>query len=199
MKTNERQQNSSSAFTLIEMLVVVAIIVVITGTVLANNSKFGGVVQLQNLAYDIALSTREAQVYGVSVLRFGTSFTAAFGVHYDISNAADSKTYTIFADVTDTANTGTPDGIFQTSEIVQQTDITRGYYIGQLCVTLAGVEDCSPTSVDITYNHPEPDAYIRAGGNPSTLYEKARIVVMSPRGDQMSVEIENNGQISVHN
>ena len=54
-------------FTLIELLVVVAIIVVITGLILANSNKFGGQTMLQNLSYDIALSLREAQVYGISV------------------------------------------------------------------------------------------------------------------------------------
>jgi type II secretory pathway pseudopilin PulG len=191
-------QKSGAAFTLIEMLVVVGIIVVVTTTVLANNSKFGGVILLQNLAYDIALSTREAQIYGISVRRFQSSFNSAFGVHYDLTGNND-KTYTIFSD-----SVGVENGHYEcpqpgttNCELVQSTSITRGFYIGDLCVTTGGTEDCSPTTLDIVYKHPEPDAYIRIGTS-ATLYERARVVVMSPRGDSMNICVDLNGQISIH-
>ena len=181
-------RTSSRGFTLIEMLVVVAVIVIITATVLANNNKFGGVVQLQNLAYDIALSTREAQVYGVSTLHFHSTFNSPFGVHYDLSSPLQ---YTIFADAVNT------NGVYDSGENLQTTNITRGYQISQLCVTPnGGSEDCTATKLDITYQHPEPDAYIRANGQ-ATLYRAARIVVSSPRGDTMSVSLDSNGEISV--
>ena len=207
---NIRDQKSGAGFTLIEMLVVVGIIVIVTSTVLANNSKFGGTILLQNLAYDIALSSREAQIYGVSVRRFTTSFTAPFGMHFDVSTLQSSQAYTIFADAGatgggnghyDCASPGTSD-----CELVQTTNITRGFYIGQVCVTPAtGNEDCTNKILDIIYKHPEPDAYIYACatsatcGSPGTQYARARIVVMSPRGDTMNICVDLNGQISVHN
>src|SRR3989344_4615422 len=48
-------------FTLVELMVVTGILVVITSLILANNTRFGGAVLLENLAYDIALSMRKAQ------------------------------------------------------------------------------------------------------------------------------------------
>src|SRR3989344_3669939 len=47
---------SSPGFTLVELVVVTAIIVVVSSVVLVNNNRFGGVIQLENLAYDVALS-----------------------------------------------------------------------------------------------------------------------------------------------
>jgi len=193
---NQSQGDYSRGFTLIEMLLVVAIIVVVTSVVLANNNRFGGTVQLQNLAFDIALSTREAQIYGVSVLHFksgaNSSFTAPFGVHFDITNNNNTM-YLIFADAV------TEDGHYTTGELLTSTNIGRGFFIGDLCVTpSSGTEDCSISKLDVVYKHPEPDAYIRVDDQPE-VNVRARIVVMSPRGDEMSIHVESNGQISVHN
>ncbi len=201
-------KSTSTGFTLIEMLVVVGVIVVVTSVVLANNSRFGGTVLLQNLAYDIALSSRETQIYGVSVTRFQTSFTASFGIHFDVSTPASSKVYTVFADA---AATGADNGHYDcvapgTSdcEIVQATNITRGYYISEVCITGSGAEDCTNKVLDVIYKHPEPDAYIYACpttstcGSPGTQYQRARVVVASPRGDTMNICIDLNGQISIH-
>ena len=187
---------SSRGFTLIEMLMVVAIIILITAATLANNAKFGGAVLLQNLAYDIALSVREAQVYGISVHRFNNSFTAPFGMHFD-TTGGNQYVYVLFADA---GASGPGNGLYDSDELVQSTNITRGYYIAQLCTSPTnGAEVCGHTTLDVTYQHPEPDAYIRADGDTAApLYQSARIVVAAPRGDTMNICLGRNGDISVH-
>src|SRR3989338_1063071 len=70
---------SGKGFTLIELLVVTGVIIVVSGVVLANQNKFGGQVLLQNFAYDVEISIRQAQVYGLAVARSGSGGTAAFG------------------------------------------------------------------------------------------------------------------------
>lgn len=186
------KSESREGFTLVEMLVVVAVIIVVTSTVIANNNKFGGTILLQNLAYDIALSVRESQVFGVSVLRFGGSFDAPYGVHFELPGGEPSYTYTVFADINES-------NAYDPGELVSSTNITGGFSISQLCVTPpVGSEDCSPTQLDIVYQHPEPDAYIYANGQP-TQYRSARITVRSPRNDVLNIHVELNGQISVHN
>jgi hypothetical protein len=167
--------------------------VIVTGVLLANNSRFGGTVLLQNLAYDIALSTREAQVYSISVVHFGDSFSTPFGVHYDVSSDDTRDEFIVFADVDG-------DGSFDPSnEYVQKTDITRGFYIGQLCVTpINGTQECNAQQVDIIFKHPEPDAYIRSSlNNWGTPYGSGRVKVMSPRNDELCIYTEFSGQISV--
>lgn len=190
-----RSARLNRAFTLIELLVVTAIIVVITTVILADNNRFGGVVLLENLAYDIALSIRQAQVYGISVQRFSGSFSAGYGMDFDMSSPT---TYALFADGINV------NGLYDSGELVQATTISNAYAIEKLCAP-AGSDAASCTSVpklDIVFERPEPDAWISASGAPclqdsGQCQESARIVLLSPRGDSMSVVVEVNGQISV--
>ncbi len=188
------------------MLAVIGIIVIISGVVLANNNRFGGVVQLQNLAYDIALSIRQAQVYGISVQRFTTSstFAAAYGMHFAMSSP---NTYVLFGDVNAPIN-GIYDPGGATPELVQSTTIQSGYTIVGLYATPPAGAEVSVASLDLTYRRPDPDAYISRNGDvltfdakgkyvSGTINEQARILVQSPRGDQKSIIVSSNGQISV--
>mgnify|MGYP003395049800 CR=1 FL=1 len=182
-------------FSLIELLVVTAVLVLISGLLLASNSRFGGVVQLESLAFDIGLSIRQSQVYGISVRQFSAGvYTAGYGMHFDMANPT---TYVLYGDAV-SAN-----GLYDSGELVVSNAITRGYFVKSLCVTQTGLpEDCSVTQVDILFKRPEPDAYISAAGQSCILtlgpcLESARIVVESPRGDTMSIIISVNGQVSV--
>ncbi|MEK7107281.1 MAG: GIY-YIG nuclease family protein [Patescibacteria group bacterium] len=193
------RKSGKGGFTLIELVVVVAIITVVTSVVLVSNTKYGGSVLLQNLAYDIALSIRQAQVYGISVRGFGTTnmFTAGYGMHFDIN---DNAHYELFADADG-------NGLFSNaSENVPPSPyvIGRNYRIKKLCAP-AGTNFSSCASVqqlDILYKRPEPDAWISANGNscllqPSNCKDSARIIVESPRGDVLSIVVDATGQISV--
>lgn len=185
-------------FTLIELLVVTGILIIITGLVLANHSRFGGKILLENLAYDMALTVRQAQVYGISVRSFGTNnFAAGYGMHF--ATAADTS-YVLFADGVQT------DGMLSNGETVQTYTIDRGYRIEKLCAP-AGDDILTCTSVpslDVLYKRPEPDAYISAGGNScitvpaSNCLESARIGLVSPAGDHANIVVDVNGQIAVN-
>jgi len=199
--TSRPQRRASlTGFTLIELLVVTAIIVVVSSVVLASNNRFGGVVQLENLAYDIALSIRQAQVYGIAVQKFGTNCSAAgakcyasgYGVHF---NSADPQQYELYADVD-------KDGLFTVSENLDSQSpyiIRNGFKISGLCAPqgtdAATCTQISPVSqIDIVFVRPEPNAYITTDGG---VKDSARIILRSPRGDVMSIVVEQNGQIAV--
>ena len=186
-------------FTLVEMIVVIGIMAIISGLILASNARFGGVILLQNLTYDIALSVRQAQVYGIAVQRFNTSFSAPYGMHFQTDSGSGAAAYVLFADALAPENGyyDCPEPGTVNCELVQSTTIATGYSIAQLCVTPAsGSERCDITSLDITFKRPEPDAYIRSS-QLSGLFASGRIVVESPRGDQKTIVVQANGQISV--
>jgi prepilin-type N-terminal cleavage/methylation domain-containing protein len=178
-------------FTLVELLVVTAILTILTAVVLANNAKFGGVIRLRNLGYDMALTARQAQVYGISVRRFGTGatkFTSSYGMHFE---SGSPSTYIMFADVNG-------NGIYDNAgEIVQTYTIGSGFSISSLCATpTGGTEACGLSKLDVAYQRPEPDARIYANGGGS-LQQAARVEVRSPRNDKLSLLFEVTGQISV--
>lgn len=199
-RSHARAMRLQAGFTLIELLVVTGIMALISGLVLANNNQFGGRVLLQNLAYDIALSIRQAQQYGISVQQFQGSFGSAYGLHFQVSPSEGASSYVLFADAIAPA-----DGLYScpqpgttNCELVNSTTISQGYRIYDLCMTPAGgAETCGLSSIDITFQRPEPDAYIRSDVILG-LGESARIRVSSPRGDIQDVTVEANGQIAVH-
>lgn len=196
-----RRLRKEAGLSLIELLVVTGIMVMISGLVLANNNKFGGKVLLQNLAYDVALTIREAQVYGISVQRFSVStFARAYGVHFQENAAFTPGEFALFADVIganglyDCVDPATADPL--TCELVNAYQMRSGYRISDICVPKTQVQPCNHTSFDVTFQRPNPDAYIRVDGG-AALYESARIYVTSPQGDTQSVIVEENGQIAV--
>src|SRR3989344_3836879 len=195
---------STRGFTLIELVAVMGIIIIVTSVTLANNSRFGGTVLLQNLAYDMALSIRQAQVYGIAVRGYSANnFTAGYGMHFSTSEAGGSTRYELFADAINS------NGLFDdVAENVSPSPyaIGRGYYISGLSVLEVGAPTETPvTTIDILFKRPEPDACISMGGvsaingNGKCVggKERARITVTSPRGESKSILVEATGQISV--
>lgn len=181
---------------MIELVVSTGILVVITTVVLVNHAAFGGSVLVGALAYDVGLSVRQAQVFGLSVREFGTgtgAFDLGYGVHFDID---DPTSYRIFADVDKNKTFDISDG---TEEIFY---IGRSFSIARICVTnVSFVELCSNTdsvsTLDITFIRPDPDAHIRINGNAASMYQSARIVVTSPKGKEREIIVESTGQISI--
>ena len=172
------------------MIVVTGIIMIITGVLLTKNSAFGGSIILKSLAYDVALSVREAQTYGISVRESsGGSFSSGYGVEARIASASSYLLYV------DSANTGFYTG---STELVTRYALKTGYTIVGLCYTPAGGtnEVCTAQKLDITFKRPEPDAYIRVDDSPA-LNQRARIELSSPNGAIVSILVEATGQISV--
>ena len=181
-------------FSLIELLVVVAIFTLLSIVTIASNASFGERITLETLAYDVALSVRQAQVYGIAVQRFGSSgtdFDRGYGMHFDVSTGPSSATYELFAD------TLSGNGLYDDGELVAATTLRGGYRIVDLCVRPnGGSENCDISELNILFKRPEPDAYIRSEDT-SPTYELGRITIESPSGDRADVVVELSGQISV--
>ena len=185
------------AFSLIELLVVVGIFTVISTIVLANHSRFNSSVLLGSLAYDIALSVREAQVYGLSVRGVNANFQVGYGVHFATANS-----YILFADTNANKKYDDGTGSEPADTVVSSYSLSAGHQISRFCgVTALGAEECSDTSVidrlDIVFFRPDPDAVI-SSANPG-IYSAAHVTVRSSVVETRTISIASTGQISVAN
>lgn len=180
-------------FSIIELLVSLSIMTVISTVVLANHTRFNSSVLLESLAYEIGLSVRQAQVFGVSVRQSATGFSAGYGVHF-----SDTSSYLFFVDTN--ASRAYEEGV---DAIVNAYSLSQGHRILAYCgYTAAGVARCSNSDVpithlDIVFLRPNPDAVMSS--NESDLYSRSVITVAAAAGDTRSVEIASTGQISVKN
>jgi prepilin-type N-terminal cleavage/methylation domain-containing protein len=210
-------------FTLIELMVVLLIVILISLIILTSTSRFNSAILLRSLAYQIGLSVREAQLYGVAVHYSPTTapcatggvpsnFCSSFGVHFDPTL---SNSFFIFAD----ANIN---GIYDASEAhIETFKAQYGFTIQTLCaIDATGAAFCSPgcttpppvasscgnstaiSSLDVSFRRPNPDAIITINGisppaNNPYPYSQAYIVVQAPGGATRSITISLTGQIAI--
>ena len=76
-------------------MVVLTIIVVITTVVVASQSSFNKTLILVNTAYDIALTLRSAETYGLGSRAFGGVVNAGYGLNFQ---SGTPQSFTLFAD-----------------------------------------------------------------------------------------------------
>lgn len=190
---------SVRGFSLLELLVVMSIFSVISLIVLANHSRFNSSVLLGSLAYKIALSVREAQVYGLSVRGQSTSFQVGYGVHF-----AGGTTYTLFADMDGNKMYDTiADNGFPADVIVKAYTLSQGHLISDFCgIQVSGTRQCAVGSVitylDVVFLRPDPDASMVSNiFAPPSSYSSAEITVSSPQGSTRKVTVASTGQVSV--
>lgn len=194
MKLKVSGKNYKRGFSLVELVVSVAIFLVITAVILVKHSEFSGTLLIENLAYDIALSVRKAQVFGLSVREFGVGsqeFNVGYGVHFD---SASNNTYIFFAD------RNRNEKYDDSSEILETFTLRKGNTISEFCGILAsGTEKCSPSDIsflDVVFERPNPDAIIKSNIAGDT-YASAKVTVASPQGTKWNINILTTGQISV--
>jgi prepilin-type N-terminal cleavage/methylation domain-containing protein len=189
--SNRRLRPHTRGFSLIELLVVIAIIMLISLVMLARYRSFNSSILLRNLAYEIALSTREAQVLGVSVRGAPGSITSpfnyAYGMHFSVGT-----TYTSFVDRTDN---GQYDTDASASEALSVYTIGQKNRVSDLCVN----NTCGYEAVDVLFKRPEPDA--RFHTSPSVSSVTSVRIIVGPQDpeetNRRTVRVWPTGQIEV--
>ncbi len=188
----------SGGFTLIELLVVTVIIMILTGVFLFQQSRFDSATILRSLAYSTALSVRQAQVYGTSVLGTGSgdlAFAPAYGIYVTKS---DMTRYILFADQSP-AN-----GRYDVAENIKEFRLGTNYTISKFCARTTGGYHCSDNdvqSLQILFKRPNPDAQFLMTNNGGTVfsetYSSAYIQIRSGEGTYRTVWVSSTGQVSV--
>ncbi len=206
-------------FTIIELLISLAIFAFMTAFLVAKYGNFNQGILLTNLAYDVAITLRNAQSYGINV-RNRTNlnedgYIYGFGVHFDSnSNTVDGviprQQMIFFADAP--IDTGGENlyynGVYDrlSGEAISIFTIKNGSYISSVC-TGDKPENCNSSNstngdtVDITFVRPDPNAIITTVDSNGIGSKKtyAEIVLKSSSGLTKKVVVRSTGQITVEN
>lgn len=210
--------SANKGFTLVELLVSIAIFAMITTLVLTKYQSFNGGIVLTNLAYELALTIRQAQTYGINVKGSSAGFNVSYGVHFDASTPGS---FILFADARSSFDpdslTSSGDGKYPTAgdALVDTFNLRRGIVISKFCIgqSLANIanadgsnkENCTTsggTLLDITFSRPDPAAVINYTGaaGPVNGNGYARIQVRATgNGAIKDIIVQKTGQISIQN
>jgi prepilin-type N-terminal cleavage/methylation domain-containing protein len=187
-------------FTLIELVVSIGIFALMTGILLSKYGNFNNSVILTNLAYDVAITIRTAQSYGIDVKGVENpnnanqvEFNNAYGVYFDRSSLDKSKQMIFYVDFN--GNNKYTSGL---GEEINTYALKRGMYISSLCAGSSSA-DCTTnrTKLNIAFKRPDPKAIISNDDNCPTDCGYARIELTSNDGSKKYVEVRSTGQISV--
>jgi prepilin-type N-terminal cleavage/methylation domain-containing protein len=87
--------SKEKGFTLIELLVVIALMTIIYAITLSDYSGMNKKIEIQNTAYEVALSIRESQLYGINKKLVSNEFSDdnpyPFGFHIDLTDENSKK------------------------------------------------------------------------------------------------------------
>ncbi len=199
-----RLSNKFRGFTLIELMVTVGIFVFMTALILSRyNSYYSGTLFV-NLAYDIALTLRQAQSYGMSVKvnkpSDTSNFNSSYGVNFDTTDSVTSKKFTLASYIITT-----PIGFSKqyVLDILEKTyNIKQGAKIQTMCVITSGSTCVTTSKLLIIFQRPNPEAIIckyTVTPDISVCNGKfARITLVANDGITIrNIEVNANGQISV--
>jgi prepilin-type N-terminal cleavage/methylation domain-containing protein len=189
-----------TGFTLIELIVVIGIFTIITTTAIVKQYKFKGDTLIRNLAYELALAVREAQVYGINVraVKVGPEyrFDYAYGINFSMTTPQE---YKIFVDSNANGDGTFGDGKYGVGDTLVQTYRLQGLNkIQSICR-----DDCGSGKnmqvLDLVFKRPDPDAKISGTGilDPNNMPQNVTIKLVSPQGVVKSVIVYKAGQISV--
>ncbi len=190
-------------FTLIEIITVLAIFAIVSGIVLFNYGKFRSDTILTNMAYEMALSIREAQIFGVSVRTPGTvaptspGYAKSYGIY--VPPGTTDQYYLFLDENNDNIFDGTSCTNPGYDTCVTPYKLSSNIKITKIDVRLGGISCPSGLVSDglhIVFKRPNPEP--KLNDNPNI--EEVQITLTSSDGiTKRFVRVFNNGQVSVVN
>ena len=221
-KQVNRAYGAARGFTLIELLVVLAIIVILSAIVLTSQSAFNKTIILANTAYDVALTLRATETYGIGNRAVGSTANAGYGLDFQ---KATPESFTLFADIYPAVGSSGPfchtaigpasgpgavpgNCVYDPTQNEKVTDYTlgNGITISNFCASAGGTWLCannassfaSLTSLDIVFARPNPDPSVRVSilGTPPVPALAACLALSSSSGGSRYVSVTASGEIT---
>lgn len=172
-------------FSIIELLVTLAIATLVVSAVLVRFDVFDSVVVLKSLAYEVALTVREAQVFSVSTIGDSTgTFDTPYGVYF---SEATPQQYVLFEDDGDL--------VYDADDTILETyEMNAKYELRDLCADAT----CGRTDLSLVFQRPEFDPIITvapAVANPTSA--RIQLGIQEDTATTFSVVVGLTGQVSV--
>ncbi len=209
----------NKGFTLVELIISIGIFAFMTALLVVKYGNFNQSVLLTNLAYDVALTLRTAQTYGLSVKQVttaptvtgtatptpGQTFKTAYGVNFNSQYNITCGSYNLtkFVMFGDTDLNGVFNDPACNEPVVGSYNLRRGATVDTICIVSNSDPECSYyLSVNITFKRPDPDAIICPEGLDNSTgdcepFVYAKITIRDPGGERRSVIVRKNGNIDV--
>jgi len=207
-------KKNKKGFTVAELIIVITIFSILAGVTLANFGSFRESIDLSNLAQQIAIYIKKAQITGslgrlpsasvVSVaLRNDLAWVPTYGVHFekgsnsfcyfvDVDNKSNLSAYRKFSDISPCSG----------NEGIEGVDVKAGQ-ITDLCVKLPTSTCNSQDHLDITFQRPNLSAVILGDistNNAQNPAESAEICLKSLSGKrEKAIVVHQVGQIIIKN
>lgn len=225
------KKHKIAGFTLVELMVAVGIYILMAALLFANQNKFNHSLSFSNLGYDVALTIRQAQTYGFAVQgenntsNGATSFSNAFGVHFDGSHPSS---FILFYEpivsplgssgggsiplAYDACTNSTKDPTCGAHQKTLSTyNLQNNYTIAALCnesgtgpsgtcgKTCYSVSSGGSANnyLDIIFQRPNINAFIFNQVNSSSPLPQASIELKSPEGEAECINVYSSGDIEV--
>lgn len=211
------KENTSRGFTLVEMTIVAAIFAVLTVIVVVKYGDFTSNLLVTNMAYEIALTTRQAQAFGVGVRGFELEgergFGSPYGVYFNLDDGLESRVeardFIFFVDNDDDRYCGgvnSPCTCTTGDECINQFSLQRNIRITEIRIGMASCTNFSNDVVDslaVTFKRPSPEARIIRqdtcinGACSDLAFAQLKVEAPATETNPSYVLIRKNGQISV--
>jgi len=204
------------------MLVVLAIIITITSVALVSQSSFNKTLVLANTAYDIALTLRSAETYGLGSRAANISATTIVKTGYGVNfQRATPGVFTFFADTSPGPSASNCHGlpiigasspsarpgncVYDSGERVLDYTLGNRITVSNFCAFISGSWSCAHangssypgtlSSLDIVFARPNPHAFMSVSGAYSASITQACIIVTSPQGVSRFVSVLSSGAV----
>ena len=206
-KNNKNRKALKKGFTLIELLITITMFVMITGIVLFNSNSFDSSVLLHNFAYDVALTIKQAQSYGVNVKENSIGiFDYDYGVYFDTVTADYRTHFILFNDVPPV--NGVADKYYTNSasvsscptdnpECIQKYTIKNGSFIKSVCAGDDADHCTQVNQLSILFHRPNLGAEIYTNNQSINPQLYANIILSAKNGATTTIVVTKVGQIYI--